>query len=70
MSQQFTLTTYGTAPTETQPDGPQTTDQCCRNCGRHVTPQFARVFGDNENVVYGCVHCTTSRERQAGDHIE
>jgi transposase-like protein len=41
----------------------------CENCGRHVTRQFARVFGDNLDTVHGCLHCTTARERQTGEHI-
>jgi hypothetical protein len=31
----------------------------CNNCGTFVTPQFARVFGDNEENVFGCPACTT-----------
>ncbi len=34
----------------------------CVNCGSFVTPQFARVFGDNQNRVTQCLNCTTSRE--------
>jgi len=34
----------------------------CVNCGSFVTPQFARVFGDNQNRVTRCINCTTSRE--------
>ncbi|MWV39555.1 MULTISPECIES: hypothetical protein [Natrialba] len=41
----------------------------CRNCGTHVTQQFARVFGDNGDVVHGCPSCTTYREMQSGDHL-
>ena len=44
---------------------PSTTVRC-RACDNHVTVQFARVFGDNENVVHGCPACTTYRELQAG----
>lgn len=70
MTRELTLTTYGDEPIKRRDDGSETTEQRCRNCGRHVTPQFARVFGDNSDVVHGCVHCTTSRERQSGDHID
>lgn len=41
----------------------------CRNCGTHVTQQFARVFGDNGDVVHGCPACTTYREMQSGGHL-
>jgi len=29
----------------------------CTNCRSHVTVQFARVFGDNEDVVHECIDC-------------
>jgi hypothetical protein len=29
----------------------------CKNCGAHVTTQFARVFGDNEDTVHHCIGC-------------
>lgn len=38
----------------------------CRNCETHVTEQFARVFGDNENDVYNCTDCTTNRDLYDG----
>lgn len=31
----------------------------CDNCGRFVTADYARVFGDNEGVVEGCPDCAT-----------
>lgn len=34
----------------------------CQNCGAMVTPNFARVFGDNRNSVTGCVNCLSSKE--------
>lgn len=34
----------------------------CRNCGNHVTNDFARVFGDNDNIVHHCPSCVTARE--------
>lgn len=33
----------------------------CLNCGAHVSPDFLRVFGDNEDDVNGCVECMTLR---------
>nr|WP_170972468.1 hypothetical protein [Natronorubrum halophilum] len=41
----------------------------CQNCGTHVTQQFARVFGDNGDIVHGCPGCTTYREMQSGGHL-
>ncbi|SFR65703.1 hypothetical protein SAMN04487947_3179 [Halogeometricum rufum] len=29
----------------------------CNNCDTFVTPRFARVFGDNEDDIYGCRNC-------------
>lgn len=34
----------------------------CHNCGRFVTPAFARVFGSNEDEVHLCFDCAPSRE--------
>jgi hypothetical protein len=39
----------------------------CNNCGSFVTPDFARVFGDNRNDVSGCVACMSFRELQNGE---
>jgi hypothetical protein len=38
----------------------------CNNCGGFVTPRFARVFGDNDDVVQGCVSCLTTAEMTGG----
>lgn len=35
---------------------PQTKNQCQR-CGSFVTPDFARVFGNNDDEVFGCYEC-------------
>lgn len=29
----------------------------CQNCGAFVTRDFARVFGNNDNIVVGCLDC-------------
>lgn len=34
----------------------------CSNCEAMVSPTFARVFGDNDGRIHGCVHCRSSRE--------
>ncbi|WP_440010455.1 DUF7563 family protein [Halomicrococcus sp. SG-WS-1] len=41
-------------------------DTQCRNCDAFVTPQFARVFGNNRNEVYGCFECMTATEVKKG----
>lgn len=38
----------------------------CQNCGNSVTPRFARVFGDNQDVVHRCLDCANFREVQDG----
>ena len=38
----------------------------CRGCGEHVTPRFARVFGDQTNTVYNCPACTRVGALQDG----
>ena len=51
---------------------PQTADvsmRRCQNCDRQVTRQFARVFGDNRDVVHACPECATLRvmDREASN---
>lgn len=29
----------------------------CEKCDSYISFQFARVFGDNDNNVYGCLNC-------------
>jgi len=41
----------------------------CVNCGNQVTRQFARVFGDNRDVVHACPDCATYREMKTSDFI-
>ena len=38
----------------------------CENCDGHVTEQFARVLGDNEDDVYGCPKCTPQTDIYRG----
>lgn len=39
----------------------------CDECGMHVTPDFQRVFADNEGVVHGCPSCMTMTEIKNGN---
>lgn len=39
---------------------------CCRNCGTKVTPQFTRVFGDDNNIIHRCPECASYRELGTG----
>lgn len=38
----------------------------CRNCGSQVTKRFARVFGDNDDVVHSCPECGTYADMPRG----
>lgn len=42
----------------------------CLGCDTHVSAEFARVFGNNEDTIYACLNCTTLaalRDGQAGE---
>ena len=41
-------------------------DTRCRNCGSHVSRQFVRVFGTDDNELYGCLDCSTARNLRQG----
>jgi hypothetical protein len=41
----------------------------CDNCGRFVTTDFVRVFGDSDDKLAGCLHCLTMAELQDGGAI-
>jgi hypothetical protein len=38
----------------------------CLNCGRFVTHEFARVFGDEQHRVSGCPDCTVGTDLKDG----
>lgn len=38
----------------------------CNACGSFVTRDFARVFGDNTDEVFGCTNCLTASEIYEG----
>ncbi|EJN57478.1 DUF7563 family protein [Halogranum rubrum] len=38
----------------------------CSDCGAFVTSRFARVFGDNEDNIYGCRNCLPVRALAEG----
>ncbi|WP_438267481.1 DUF7563 family protein [Haladaptatus halobius] len=41
-------------------------DTGCQNCGSFITRDFARVFGDNQNTVHGCLNCMSKTDVKAG----
>ena len=38
----------------------------CGNCGETVSQQFARVFGNNDDEIWGCPDCKSYRELKDG----
>lgn len=46
----------------------------CQECGSHVSDQFAKVFGNNKNEVYGCLDCginsSSNRHKEELDHTK
>lgn len=45
-------------------------DNRCRNCGGFVTRDFARVFGDNQNSVHGCLECIDGTAVKNGHAVD
>ena len=41
----------------------------CTNCGEFITPNFVRVFGDNENKVDGCPACLAATKICDGETV-
>ncbi|WP_446685177.1 DUF7563 family protein [Haladaptatus pallidirubidus] len=41
-------------------------DNRCQNCESFITRDFARVFGDNQNTVQGCLNCMSGTDVKAG----
>lgn len=41
-------------------------DSRCQSCGSFVTKDFAKVFGNNHNEVFGCLECMTATEVKKG----
>lgn len=42
----------------------------CDNCGAFVTPDFHRVFADNEGTLHGCHECTPNAGSKHPDKVE
>jgi hypothetical protein len=38
----------------------------CQSCGSFVTKDFAKVFGNNHNEVFGCLECMTATDVKKG----
>jgi hypothetical protein len=39
----------------------------CQRCEAHVTEDFTRVFGTDDNEVYGCLDCLVAHELAEGE---
>ncbi|MGZ0745713.1 DUF7563 family protein [Haloparvum sp. AD34] len=46
--------------------GQQADRGCCLNCGAHVSTDFARTFGDDDNQVHRCQSCDSRGRIQRG----
>ncbi|MFC4357933.1 hypothetical protein ACFO0N_08215 [Halobium salinum] len=53
------------ATRETRTDG----QSRCNSCGSFVTPRFARVFGGNDDEVFGCLACQRTRDLREGNQV-
>ena len=42
------------------------TTPACNVCGSTVSHRFAKIFGDNDDEVYGCLECSTKRVLHSG----
>lgn len=50
-----------------EPRGVQTgTAPNCNVCGSTVSHRFAKIFGDNDDEIYGCLECSTKRVLHSG----
>lgn len=49
----------------TEVDGTQ-----CLGCGAFVSARFIRVFGDNDDHVYGCHECMSTQELFDGGSVK
>jgi hypothetical protein len=49
--------------------GSRIADTRCENCGSFVTRDFARVFGDNQNTVHGCLDCMNGTDVKDGHAV-
>jgi hypothetical protein len=38
----------------------------CNVCGSTVSHRFAKIFGDNDDEIYGCLECSTKRVLHSG----
>ena len=56
-----------------------TANTICQNCESHVSFAFARVYGDNDNVLHRCPNCISNNDGGvellrkgigAGKHLE
>ncbi len=42
------------------------TENRCQSCGAFVTRDFARVFGNNNGQVFGCLECMSATDVKKG----
>lgn len=44
-----------------QPDARSAAIRNCNSCGAAVSRRFTKIFGDNDDQVYGCLECSPKR---------
>lgn len=42
----------------------------CKRCHSYISHRFARVFGNNEDEVHGCIDCSTLHSLRDGEGSE
>ncbi|WP_438267630.1 DUF7563 family protein [Halorussus aquaticus] len=55
-----------TVQDETSTEEVQLANNQCRNCGTHVSDDFRRVYGSNDDVVYACRTCVSKTILNSG----
>lgn len=36
--------------------------EACQNCGSHLSETFRRGYGDNQDIVWNCIHCPEAKK--------
>lgn len=47
-----------------------TNEHRCLGCDAHVSADFARVFGNNEDTIYACLNCATLSALRDGQAVD
>ncbi len=58
--------TADTRPAWTPTEDSTSAARECQRCGSRVSERFARVFGDNDDEVHGCLECMSAADVKRG----